>query len=730
MIAHSGKPGMDTRPHGLREHLRDVAALAEGFADPFDSGHWGQLAGLWHDIGKAARCFQEYLRGQTSRGGDHKHAGALHAIEVLGARLGSPLGLAVAGHHYGLPNPQDMNAHLEDENIASNLAEARKNLGAHVRSAGKMLLPRFLVPGAEPDRNRQRRLKRDIEFWIRMLYSCLVDADFLDTEAYFDPRGSRQRRVAFSLGNLTRSLDPFLDNMTHSAAHTDVNRVRAECLTACREAAELTPGFFSLTVPTGGGKTYSALSFALRHAVRHGLHRVVTVIPFTSIIEQTVAAYRRALPHEAVIEHHSNLDPEKETNWNRLASENWDAPIVVTTGVQFFESLFSNKPSRCRKLHNIARSVVILDEVQTLPPTMRSPILEALDELTRHYGCSVVFCTATQPALRRRDRFPEGLEGIQEIIPQPCKAFEVLSRRVEVTWPRDVDGPESWEGLADRLRGEGRALVIVHRRDDAKRLASLLGEDAFHLSARMCAAHRRAVFESMKRRLSDPAAVCRAVSTQLVEAGVDIDFPVVFRALGGLDSLAQAAGRCNREGKLPGAGRFEVFVAPSSPPRGVPQRGLAVAMEMLESNAARGRELDLHDPEAYTDYFKRFYFGIDPDAGGINALRVELKFPEVACKFRIIPESGEPVVVPFGDSRERIKTHAERPSRRTLRALQPFVVNTYRREFEALLNAGALDNNDGRGVYVLSDAYAHLYDARFGLLVEEGAFADPEGFVV
>ena len=719
LIAHSSqKPG---RPHqALDEHLHRVAELASTFAGAFGAGAWGRAAGSLHDIGKATETFQAYLLGARRSGGDHKSAGALQAFRDLGEGLSAPVALAVAGHHSGLPDWQELRSRLAEPELAQSLEEIRSRMRLPEINSGSLTPPAQALPSARtPDAKAEA--KRGLELWTRMLYSCLVDADYLDTEAYLSPGLARERGDYPDVADLERRLDGYLDALSGEAPGTPVNAMRAQVLRACRDASRLAPGFFSLTVPTGGGKTYSALAFAFGQALGHGLRRVISVVPYTSIIEQTANAYRNALGNEAVVEHHSNLDPDEEDTRHRLASENWDAPVIATTSVQFLESLFARKPSRCRKLHNIPGSVVIFDEAQTLPPELLAPILEVLKELVANYGCSVVFCTATQPALHKRESLPCGLEGIREIVPDPGRTFRELPARVKVKWPRSIEAVTSWETLAKRVSRAGSALVVVHRRDDAVRLTRLLPDDTYHLSARMCAAHRSDVLHEIKRRLRCDE-TCRVVSTQLVEAGVDIDFPAVFRALGGLDSLAQAAGRCNREGRLDGQGRFEVFVAESSPPRGTPRLGFEVACTMLES----GRP-DLDDPAVYLDYFRRFYMGTEADGKGVNACRTQLRYRETAERFRIIESGGRAVVVHYGEANGLLEAHLRQPSRASHRKLQRSIVDLYPHELAALQTASALVESDG--ILSLGPQFMKLYDDRFGLLLDCEAFASPEDLV-
>lgn len=567
--AHTLANSQETDWELLADHLDQVAEIAADFAAAFDAREWGRLAGLWHDLGKYQAKFQERLRGS---GESVEHAGAGAALAYSKDKVrGLALAFAIAGHHAGLANLVDEEGGRSPltKRLKANepvLAALRGVLPGLLTAPGLPALPEWIAKSA-PDKSHLR----SFDVWTRFLFSCLVDADYLATESFYSPGVRETALTGFDdLSVLRQRLDDSIDalvaGLPDERRASTVNLRRAEVLAACRAKAEMPPGIFSLTVPTGGGKTLAAMSFALRHAERHGLRRVIVAIPFTSIIEQNAAVYRKALGEANVIEHHSGLDPqaaqersnEAETR-RRLAAENWDAPVIVTTNVQLFESLFADSPSRCRKLHNIARSVILLDEAQTLPVDFLLAVLDILKELTLHYGCTVVLTTATQPALARRASLPQGLEEIHEIIPDR-RALARDLKRVEVSWPQGEE-TLSYPQLAERLRSEERALAVVHLRDDARTLAELLpAENRWHLSALMCPAHRSVVLAEVIARVKN-GLPCRLVSTQLIEAGVDVDFPVVYRCLGGLDSLAQAAGRCNREGRLPYKGRVVFFRA-------------------------------------------------------------------------------------------------------------------------------------------------------------------------
>jgi CRISPR-associated endonuclease/helicase Cas3 len=736
-IAHVAEDG---RLHDLRDHLAGTARRAKEAASWFGSGDWAELAGFWHDLGKHAKAFQDMIRSaagldahlETPSGRvDHSTAGALLAVKRFGPQGGLPLAFVIAGHHAGLADKID----LENRRLVGRdqlLAQALAGVGPPLQEAPRPAPPGFLkslAPGQDKE-----DLKRSYEFWVRMLYSALVDADFLDTEEFHEggPRGAKPqlRSIGETLPVLKARFDAFMAEKQRKAAAdapgSKVNEVRDRVLQGCRARASEPQGVFSLTAPTGAGKTLAAMAFALEHALLRGLRRVIVVIPYTSIIEQNAGEYRKVFGRDKVIEHHASLDPKKETYQNRLACENWDGPIVVTTSVQFFESLLANRSSRCRKLHNIARSVVMFDEVQTLPVGHLIPLVDLLRELVRNYGVSVVLSTATQPALAQRSsglssRFP-GFERITEIVRDLPQTFADL-RRVDIRWPSNLTEPVKWEDLADEVKAEPRTLVVVHKRDDARTLARLV-PGAFHLSALMCAAHRSRVLRRIKRMLRRTKQDVRVVSTQLVEAGVDVDFPVVYRAFAGFDSIAQAAGRCNREGKLTGKGQMRVFVAPTAPPKGAPARGAQVAQTML----AEDPNLDPLDPAIYDRYFRGVYFQApSQDEQGIQRERAAWKFKTVAECFAMIEGDGsEPIVVPYRGAAKRLEElrrfdPSRQRMRQRLRALQPFVVTVYPQQRKALEEAGALELVADT-VLALRDTHSHLYDERFGLVLE-GPFA-------
>lgn len=731
--AHSKSGVPRDQWHTLEGHLRDTAGRAERFASKFGSGRWGWYAGLWHDLGKFSIAFQQMIataaedvESEAPRTRvNHSSAGALRAFRDFDEDHALPLAFVIAGHHAGLYDVANLQRRLEDRD---HLAYALMN-GADAdftRATDQPDFPSFLAD--DPS-------LRSTEFWLRMVFSTLIDADRLDTEHFHTPEREEERRFHADLITLKARFDAYMQQFS-AAPVSVVNEVRAAVLDHCRRRASQPPGVFTLTVPTGGGKTLASMAFALAHAAWHNLERVIVVIPYTSIIEQSALVFRDAFGAENVVEHHSNFDPPEEPSRLWLAAENWDAPIVITTTVQFFESLFSNRTSAVRKLHNLCRAVVIFDEVQTLPPPVLSPILDSLRELSTSYGASIVFTTATQPALRKRPRFMQGIAQMREIVDEPQRHFATL-QRVEIRWPDQLDTPATFEELAGKIARERRVLTIVHLRNDARLLADLVGPDTIHLSALMCPIHRSAVIAEVKSSLKKPHALCRVVTTQLVEAGVDIDFPVVFRALAGLDSVAQAAGRCNREGRLrnvdgtPALGRVEVFLAPTNPPAGVLRRALAITLTKLRES---GGAIDLSDPKVFENYFAELYSASDLDQKAIQPQRELLNFETVAERFRMIEDDWQRgIILPF--DRTARDTIAELrmwgPSPRRSRTLQRYSVNIPRKVAVEMQVAGVVEDLTGDGGYLAltKQAFEDYYDHRFGLDLKRAFRIDPEDLI-
>lgn len=711
----------------LIEHLNQVADMAASFAKSFGAERLAWLAGMLHDIGKFNPAFQQYLLdaeanpGKHNRGPDHKGAGA-----YLAAQLNTDsLAFLIAGHHGGLHALSDLKVRLKeygtDQSVQSAIAAAQATMSG-IQTPHVAPYPAFVQTESEG------------EFFIRMLFSALVDADFLDTENHFSSHLGAQRAVFPGLLVLDQQFladQQALTNQAAGSANDQLNTLRHEVYEACLGAASLTPGFFRLTVPTGGGKTRSSLAFALRHANMHGLRRIIYALPFITITEQTTEVFRGIFGDQAVLEHHSGVvprDPDNPTPQevvSRLAAENWDAPLIVTTTVQFFESLMARGTSRCRKLHNVAGSVIILDEAQALPTTLLTPILDVLRQLVAHYRVTVVLCTATQPALDSVHAGFPAIEGIREIVPDPKRLFAAL-RRVEYQWPSD-GARLTWEDVAVTMRSEQQALAIVNTRKDALTLFVALDDpEAHHLSTWMCGAHRRHVLERVRQQLR-AGRPCRLISTQLIEAGVDIDFPLVLRALGPLDSIVQAAGRCNRNGLLPAPGRVIIFD---------PEGGLPPGPYRTATDVTRGlpTDMDLHDPAIYRLYFERFYRHTDHDERQIQPLREAFNYPEVVKRFHLIDDDTSPVVI-IGYEEEGGNRPAEVPlaalrqnpalARHYLRALQPYIVNLRHFELQRALQHGLVEEMaELPGLYV----WHGQYDEVRGL--DPNGYLDAGGLVV
>lgn len=655
----------------LHEHLNAVGAKAGAYAEKFGARDFGLAAGLLHDLGKAKRQFQDYMCRNGERVSHSaegaRFAEAHYAIscdKAIRAPIGRFIAAAVAGHHSGLPNGgmrySERLEHAHDLKPWFNLPPLR--LPAPLRG-------RVADPFA-------------LSFFIRMLFSALVDADRLVSEAADDRANHRpsQRSAPRNVIELKPTLDAYLASKFPLKTNaTDLYKVRAEVLADCRAAAVLERGLFSLTVPTGGGKSLSSLAFAMDHAEKHGLDRVIYVIPFTSIIDQTADVFGEALnDSNSILEHHSAFDDEEleqelageRLTKRRLAMQNWDRPIVVTTAVQFFESLFAADPKRCRKLHNITRSVIVLDEVQTLPVSLLRPCLAALKELARGYGSSIVFCTATQPVLSDRDfggmtppREALKAKSVREII-QPGRDLEKRLQRVKANFVGELTDDALVSALADVTQG----LVVVNNRRHARDLYAKMQKDgvegAFHLTTAMTASHRQHALAHIRAQLKDGRSV-RLVSTSLIEAGVDISFQAVWRAIAGLDQIVQAAGRCNRNGELGTlGGTLTVFTPEAVEGHGMPRE---LKLNADTTTSVLGKGLDPLSSKAARDYFSELLWrrsgdnwsALDDvevgegDLRGImraikeGAPRLSFPFADIATAFRLIKETMAPVIIPY-----------------------------------------------------------------------------------
>jgi CRISPR-associated helicase Cas3/CRISPR-associated endonuclease Cas3-HD len=677
-LAHSAGPS--GKPDPLRCHSRNVAERAAAYAEPLGAAREAYLTGLLHDAGKYGSLFQRRLEGKE-RGIDHWSAGAWLALTLYKNR-GVAAALAIQGHHIGLQqaskdslgelNPARLTQH-HPLNLRLSEADVTRLL-SHMRTDGLALpdpeeLPNSLYSGL-------CGASASAMLDVRMLFSTLVDADFIETEAHFTDGGDSEggRREAGPAlqpeDRLALLLDHLKEMARSSRASRRVNQLRADLLTACLDAAALPRGLFTLTAPTGTGKTLSSLAFAMKHAMAHKLRRIVMVIPYLTIIEQTVRAYRQVFePHlgkEAaasfILEHHSlagtrpadagagsEQDSEDPIHRSvRLLAENWDAPIVVTTNVQFLESLFSNRPAPCRKLHRLAESVILLDEVQSMPPHLAIPTLATLTRLAGRYRATVVFSTATQPAFEHLSPWVRKYSGsdwrAREIVPPELGLFE-RARRTEVEWP-DFERPLTWSELASELMEEDQVLCVLNLKRHALALhAELQGRKAeglLHLSTNMCPAHRLEVLNEVRARL-DRSEACRLVSTQCVEAGADLDFPAVYRALAPLEAIAQAGGRCNRNGRNR-VGSVKVFIPEEEAyPDGTYRQAAGITRLLLKKHGS----LNLDDPSVYADYYRQFFDVSKPENRKQelqNAIEIQ-HFALTAREYRVIEQNAVNVLV-------------------------------------------------------------------------------------
>ena len=680
----------------LSEHLRNVACSTRGFAKPLGFADVAELAGLVHDLGKYSEAFQEYLAGDRVGSAETHHAVYGAALAFQRNWLGPAF--TVGGHHAGLHNVSDLQELVcgEKYDAMNRLNPLVKRLEAELgKIPNKLTEPEFVERSGDP---------AVAEFYVRMLFSCLVDADFLDTEQF--SIGQERFPAKLDAPLLLKRLQVHRGKFDSSG---ELNQLRNGVFEDCLAKAAELPGFFSLTVPTGGGKTLSSMAFALEHARLHAMQRVIVVIPYLSIIEQNAAEYRKVLDPQnegIVIEHHSAVvakddDGEQGRSLEELAAENWDPPIIVTTSIQFIESLFANRTSKCRKLHNIANSVVLLDEVQTLPSHLLNPLLHVLRDLQRHYRVSFVFSTATQPAFRRSASLSNGFDKdeVKEIGAHPSRLFQKLGR---VTY--EVRSTESnWPELAAEWTNEPQVLGVVNTRKQAAEWWELLrgkkSEGVLHLSSAMCAEHRSKVLAEAQSRLENEEP-CWLVATQVIEAGVDIDFPLVYRALGPLDSIVQAAGRCNREGLLQDKGRVVVFLPTDAKlPGGVYRVATDIAARLLDQLP----EDDLSgEPDLFRRYFDELFQYVPTDYQrrreiSIQEDREALRFRDVARKAKVIADDTQAVIAPREEALEKVTAIRERPqidgprvTREDLRDLQRFMVNLHMRDYQRVGNMGLL----------------------------------------
>jgi len=681
-FAHSleGKPTDQWQP--LEEHLNNVAELAARLARPFGGENWARTAGRWHDLGKGTLAWQAYLRkaneivDEFSKCYDghpnHADLGA-HHLHRLSKEAGKLLAYCVSGHHAGLPNWDDSARAALKSRVNMDFPDVHITMDA----------PDF--PPTLPFKIVPERMGFSLQFFVRMLFSCLVDADYLDTEQALDKHRAQCRTRSAQLGNLHETFWHNFNLLRQNPAKSlsFVNQHRESVLSDCLYAAEQEGGLFSLTVPTGGGKTLASFAFALEHAIKTGKKRIIYVIPFTSIIEQNAAVFKEMLGKEVILEHHCNFITD-DADWKmRLATENWDATIIVTTNVQFFNSFYANKTSKCRKLHNIVNSVVVFDEVQAIPIEKLKPCLEVIKELSLNYGVTSVLCTATQPAIVQTNSFKTGLEGVREIVSDVPSLFMALKRTEE----RFI-GELNIQDLAVRLSDHEQVLCIVNTRQQALDIFEALSDDegSIHLSALMHPAHRSRQLAEIRRRLSHELP-CRVVSTQIIEAGVDVDFPCVFRAMSGIDSIAQAAGRCNRNGLHKSPCPVFVFEFPESLECAFFKQAAQSAKKLFDRFPG-----GFTSPDCVSAFFEDYFWKNEQrmDVEGTldccaKAQGGNIQFKELA-KFKMIKSATVPIIIALEKqalSLVEALAYVEHAGG-ILRKLQQFVVQIYPYQFDQI----------------------------------------------
>ena len=735
----------------LQSHSVNVGEMAVEFAHVFGAQEIACQTGQLHDLGKYSEAFNHRLHGGPSV--DHATAGAKIAVEHWGGVIGKLMAFCIAGHHAGLANGNG-----EGDNRRTLKQRLALQFGADIPALDNLWQQEIKLPqtlSAPPLKADAHHPFFSYAFFTRMLYSCLVDADYLDTEAFYSNLENKaiERGGYPDLNALQHNFNQFINDFRRRIAQAPeqteaekrnaaLNRLRGEILDHAVEQAAQPQGLFTLTVPTGGGKTFTSMSFALEHAKRHGMRRVIYVIPFTSIIEQNAAEFRKAfgeLGEQAVLEHHSTFDDGKLQNEAtkdklRLASENWDAPIVVTTAVQFFESLFADRSSRCRKLHNIAGSVIILDEAQMLPLNLLLPIMQAIKELAQNYRCSVVMCTATQPAVQAENGFYRGFENVLEIAPKPTALFDKLRR----TTVQHI-GTQTDADLLAKLAEHPQMLVIVNNRRHARSLYDQAKhlDGTFHLTTLMCAKHRSQKLDEIRGRLKN-GEPCRVIATSLIEAGVDVDFPLVMRAEAGLDSVAQAAGRCNREGKRPSENSFVWIFAPEEQWKAPPELAAQAAVMRLTADSFSD---DLLSTQAVAAYFAELYQlkGSELDNKKILKMHndtgqsLDFPFQTIADQFRMIESHMQPLIIPFDGEAENLISslhHADHIGG-LLRKLQPYTIQIPEKALAVLYKAGRIEpineKNFGKQFYTLIGL--DLYDEVAGLSWEDAEFLKGDSLI-
>ena len=699
----------EERTQTLKDHLCGTAELAGYFAGRFGKADWGYACGMLHDIGKYSLAFQDKIKNNSNRQVDHSTAGAKACFEKGG--MYSFMSYCIAGHHSGLP---DYGSSSDPGNAPTLQGRKKKHIEDCGAYKSEIHIPEIKTLPFDPKHSPDPDFSLSV--FIRMLYSCLVDADFLDTE-YFMKEGRTQRETGEEPSVLLEKLKKHVAGWLLNEDTETVNGRRTEILRHCFECGHKERGIFQLTVPTGGGKTIASLAFALQHAVENQMDRVIYVIPYTSIIEQNAAVFRKILGEQNVLENHYNVDYEstEELMPMQLASENWDKPVVVTTNVQFFESLFANKSSKCRKLHNIANSVIIFDEAQMLPTDYLKPCIAVMEELAANFGSSIVLCTATQPAL---SPFFQREMPVTELCPRVEEQFRFFER---VTF-QNV-GTISEDELIEKLQKEEQALCIVNTKKRAQRLyQKMKGEGVFHLSTAMYPKHRRRVLDKIRRLVKDGKR-CILISTSLVEAGVDLDFCTVYRQLAGVDSMIQAAGRCNREGKRAAQDSF-AYLFQFEEKEYVP--GQQLQIDVSKMLLSEGEDISsLHRIEKYFEALYHFR-GESLDKKKIfeEFKDKRYNFAKAAKEFKLIEENTLTVFISREEEAEELLWQIKHQgyTKSGMRKAGQYCIQLYENDIEKLRGAGMLRQVPGgiENFYELVDSGQYSEEMGLDLGIESG----------
>jgi CRISPR-associated endonuclease/helicase Cas3 len=709
IIAHLDE---QQRIQTVAEHCHNVADMAKSFAPPF-LAEAAYQCGLYHDTGKCSQEFQQYIRGIRRSRVDHSTAGAQLLIRQ---RTTSSLyeAFCIAGHHAGLP---DGGTQADNPQDGTFCARMKKKIPDYARYHDEI---------GEPVLVRDNQTLKDIQgdkdaitesLVVRMLFSSLVDADFLDTERFVEGKEIRTKYY----DSMDQLYDKFFDMLTQKGffdPHSSINVKRTAILRESIEGAGYKPGLFTMTVPTGGGKTISAFAFAMEHAKRYHKKRIIYVIPYTSIIEQTVEVLQSLLGKENVLAHHSQVDYDDVSETmvqQRLATENWDAPVIVTTNVQFLESLFSNKSSRCRKLHNIADSVILMDEAQMLPIPYLSPILACIKSLVKWFSCSVLLCSATQPHL---ERYISGVP-FRELISNIPELYDFFKRTTFTD-----EGRLEYDEVAAAVEQREQVLCICLTKKEAWEIYNRVHGPCIYLSTELCPKHRSQVIGKVKKLLREKKP-CKVISTSIISVGVDIDFPEVFLEQTGLDSLIQGAGRCNREGRNTcEESQVHIFRTEAS------EISRFLRKERQCTDLTIHYHRNLASPEAIQYYFQTLYQNNEQGMDKQNILKLSgtFQFKTIEDRFQIIEDRTKALFIPLDEEAKQIEQQLRLGvrNRELMRKAGKYIISVWSTVsleqpglYEQLLNEGFAEKLDPE-LAVLRDLSLYHPVTGFHYKKEEG----------